>query len=148
MDGIGRGPVATRRRIVATGAKLAYVTPLVAATIKLGSGGAAAVSGGDCLSSTWDEREYYGDVWHGTWTRVSGNDFAATWVNGGSTVTGHLQIAIDCGEGGHVHVVRTGSSDGNDCVYDGTYDGTTLVSGTYTCTCCGNTQFPWHATIG
>ncbi len=46
----------TRRRIVKTGVKLAYVAPIVAASFKLSGGPAGAVSttactGGDCLNA-------------------------------------------------------------------------------------------------
>jgi hypothetical protein len=39
------GSRASRRAIVKTGAKLAYVAPVVAASMALGAGGAAAISG-------------------------------------------------------------------------------------------------------
>ena len=38
----------TRRTVVKTGAKFAYAAPLVAATMKLSTGGAGAVSGAPC----------------------------------------------------------------------------------------------------
>jgi hypothetical protein len=137
----------TRRAVVKTGAKLAYTAPLVAATMKLSSRSAfALVSGGqDCLGHTWNEFEYYDDQWHGTWTRVSGNVFTADWTGPGH-VTADLEISIECSDGGAVHIVRTGSSDGNDCIYDGVLTGN-QVSGTYVCDCCGSSAFPWHATI-
>jgi hypothetical protein len=141
----------TRRSVMQTGAKLAYATPLVAATLKLSTQGVfAAISGRggtDCSGQTWDEFEYYDDLWHGTWTRTSGNHFAATWTDGTSVVTADLAITVDCADDGAVHVVRTNSSDGNDCIYVGTYNGAGVVSGTYTCTCCPGDTFPWHATI-
>jgi hypothetical protein len=42
----------TRRTIAKTGAKLAYAAPIVAASMKLSTGGAAAVSGGACTAAS------------------------------------------------------------------------------------------------
>ena len=134
----------SRRSIVRTGIKLAYAAPMVTASMKLSHEAVGAASLADCLGRVWDEHEYF-DQYHGTWTRVSGSSFTASWT-GPTSVTADLQISVVCVQGGAVSVIRTNSSDGNDCTYTGTYDGSSGVSGTYTCIHAAG-PFDWHATI-
>ena len=80
---------------------------------EIGDQGVGAASPLDCLGSVWDEYEYF-DQYHGTWTRISGNSFSASWI-GPTSGTADLQITVACVEGGAVPVARTNSSGGNDC---------------------------------
>ena len=92
----------------------------------------------DRLGNFWTENEL---GWTGTWMRRgSSNIFDANW---GGEVTALLTISI---QGDLVKVERRGSSDGNDCDYQGAVapDGVT-VSGTYNCAKGG--PYPWSATI-
>jgi hypothetical protein len=92
----------------------------------------------DRLGNFWTENEL---GWTGTWMRRgSSNTFDANW---GGEVTALLTISM---HGDLVKVERRGSSDGNDCDYQGAVapDGVT-VSGTYSCTKGG--PYPWSATI-
>ena len=68
----------SRRSIVRTGAKLAYATPLVAASMKLSGGGAAAISGGT------------------TFTVPGG---AVDGISTGLSVTAGQQICVDASSG-------------------------------------------------
>ena len=81
----------------------------------------------DGLGTKWYETEYYGRN-KGTWTRLgTTSKFKAKW----SGLTADLDIRRD---GNTVTVIRTNSSDGNDCTYTGTIqpNGKT-VTGTYKC---------------
>jgi len=92
----------------------------------------------DRLGNFWTEDEL---EWTGTWMRRgSSNVFDANW---GGEVTALLTISM---QGDLVKVERRGSSDGNDCEYQGTVapDGVT-VSGTYSCKKGG--PYAWRATI-
>ena len=92
----------------------------------------------DRLGNFWTENEL---GWTGTWMRRgSSNIFDVNW---GGEVTALLTISM---QGDLVKVERRGSSDGNDCDYQGAVapDGVT-VSGTYNCAKGG--PYPWSATI-
>jgi len=53
---------ATRRRVLKTGAKLAYAAPLVAASMRLTAGGAGAVSGGGSTCIEVGQRDANGQL--------------------------------------------------------------------------------------
>jgi hypothetical protein len=95
----------------------------------------------------------YGEIWndieasgncHGTWTRIGQTHvFSAVWSD--CKVTATLDITIT---GLQVSIVRTESSDGNNCTYQGTLSADGLsVAGTYSCTLNPPSNPNWNATI-
>ena len=104
----------------------------------------------DRLGRTWDEQEGVcpgdqGTPWTGNWVRRgTSNVFDATWTHPEwGTATAVITVTV---QGPSVGVVRTQSTDGNDCAYTGTLGPDGNVSGTYTC---GETQTQrcWSAVI-
>ncbi|MBP1993252.1 hypothetical protein [Paenibacillus eucommiae] len=91
------------------------------------------------LGRYWDEHE---GSWHGQWQRRGeSNIFDARWTKGGSTVTAILEMHL---VGNSIHIRRLSSSDGNNCVYQGSITGDGTVSGNYSC---GGRTYSWNATI-
>lgn len=90
----------------------------------------------DPLGTRWSESE---GGWSGDWVRRgTSNVFNASW--GGGSIRAVLTISIS---GNQVSVSRQNATDGNNCQYQGTLNGS-QVSGTYTCTSGGGN---WSATI-
>src|SRR5687768_13246051 len=100
-DGLVR-PV-TRRRVLKTGAKLAYAAPLVAASMRMSRGGVAAISGGGgCL----DLGGSCGSIdniscWRASATTTGACPCVAAYVGNGPA--GPCATDADCGYAGHVH---------------------------------------------
>lgn len=93
------------------------------------------------LGLLWLEQE--GD-WRGRWTRRENSDlFDAIWSHPTeNNVTAELKITRN---GNNIVVIRTNSSDDNNCAYTGTVsDDGRSVTGTYTCDRGGGN---WNATI-